>query len=229
MPRPLRSYDRISGTYELSSRLFSGGKIPASKAAQLPHLKPGDDVLYLGVGAGEDAAAAAALGANVACVDLSRGMLDKLERRLKKAGRSAELICDDAFALDRPERYDAVAANYFLNVFERDGMRKMLRHAISLVKPGGLLMIADVSPPRGNPASRAFNTVYSSTAMLAFWALRLVPWHENYDYATFCREEGLEIVEETPFRFAGVGPVVFHTLVARKPNARTPIAPEPAS
>ena len=217
MPRTLRSYDRISGTYELASRAFSGGKIPASKMAQLPFIKAGDRTLYLGVGAGEDAVPAAAKGAEVTCVDLSAGMLDKLRKKLDAEGLTAELVCADAFTLDRPGEYDAVAANYFLNVFRPAEMRRMLAHAVALVKPGGVLMIADVSPPRGNVASRAFNNVYSGAAMAAFWALRLVPWHGNYDYAALCREAGLDVVEEKPFRFAKYGPVVFHTVIARKP------------
>ena len=216
--RPLRSYDLVADTYEFSSALFSGGKIGRSKAAQLPHIKPGDRVLYLGVGAGEDAVPAVKKGAEVTCIDLSAGMIDRLRKKLDAEGLSADLIVGDAFAHDRPGRYDAVAANYFLNVFKPDGMRAMLRHCVELTKPGGLILIADVSPPRGNAAARAFNRVYAKSAMIPFWLLRLVPWHGNYDYAAECRAAGLEVLEEVPFRFAKVGPVTFHTVVARKPQ-----------
>ena len=219
MPRPLRSYDRVAGTYELASHVFSGGKIAASKAAQLDYLNPGDAVLYLGVGAGEDAVPAIEMGCRVTCVDLSAGMIDRLRTKLDAKGLEAELIVGDAFAHDRAGHYDAVCANYFLNVFKRDGMRAMFRHAVALLKPGGLLMIADVSPPRGNGAAKAFNRVYAKSAMVPFWLARLVPWHENYDYAAVCRAEGLEVVAEVPFRFAKVGPVTFHTVVARAPGS----------
>ena len=215
--RPLRSYDAVAGGYELASRLFSGGKIPASKNAQLSHIAAGDAVLYLGVGAGEDAVPACEKGAAVTCIDLSAGMIDRLRRKLAGKGLEAELIVGDAFAHDRPGHYDAVAANYFLNVFKPEGMRAMLRHCVSLTKPGGKILIADVSPPRGNVAARAFNRVYAKSAMVPFWLLRLVPWHANYDYAAECRAAGLEVLEEIPFRFAKVGPVTFHTVVARKP------------
>ena len=223
MSAPLRSYDRVAGTYEFASRVFSGGKIPASKDAELEYLTPGDAVLYLGAGAGEDAVPAVRKGCRVTCIDLSAGMVDRLRRKLNSEGLAdrdpaPELIVGDAFEHDRPGHYDAVCANYFLNVFKRDGMRAMLRHAVSLLKPGGLLLIADVSPPRGSLPARAFNRVYAKTAMVPFWLARLVPWHENYDYAAVCRGEGLEVVAEVPFRFAKVGPVTFHTVVARKPQ-----------
>ena len=215
--RPLRSYDAVAGAYETASNLFSGGKISASKAAQLPHIEPGDAVLYLGVGAGEDAVPACEKGANVTCIDLSAGMIDRLRNKLAAKSLDAELIVGDAFAHDRPGHYDAVAANYFLNVFKPDGMRAMLRHCVALTKPGGLILIADVSPPRGNAAAKLFNRIYAKSAMIPFWALRLVPWHGNYDYAAECRDLGLEVEVEIPFRFAKVGPVTFHTVVARKP------------
>ena len=216
--RPLRSYDRVAGTYEFASHVFSGGKIAASKNAQLRHLNAGDKVLYLGVGGGEDAVPAAQKGCAVTCLDLSAGMIDRVRRKLAAKNLEAELIVGDAFAHDRAGHYDAVAANYFLNVFKPDGMRAMLRHAASLVKPDGFLFIADVSPPRGSAPARAFNRIYAKSAMVPFWLARLVPWHENYDYAKICGEEGLEVVEEVPFRFAKVGPVTFHTVVARVPG-----------
>ena len=218
MSRPLRSYDRVAGTYEFASRVFSGGKIPASKAAQLPHLAAGDKVLYLGVGAGEDAVPAAAKGARVTCIDLSAGMIGRLRRKLDAAGLDAELVVGDAFAHDRPGHYDAACANYFLNVFKPDGMRAMLRHAASLVRPGGKVMIADVAPPRGSAPAKVFNRVYAKSAMVPFWLARLVPWHENYDYAAECRAAGLEVLEEIPFRFAKIGPVTFMTVIARVPG-----------
>ena len=228
--RPLRSYDLVAGTYEASSRLFSAGKIPASKAAQLPFIESGDAVLYLGVGAGEDAVPAAAKGAAVTCVDLSAGMIDRLRRKLDAKGLEAELLVADAFTLDRPEVFDAVAANYFLNVFRPPEMRRMLRHAAGMVKPGGLFLVADVAAPRGGAAARAFNGLYSGAAMSVFWSLGLVPWHENYDYAAELTAAGFAVEHTAQFRFAKVGPVVFETVVARKPPAAdTPAADTPAA
>ena len=217
MPRPLRSYDLVANSYEFTSRVFSAGGIPASKHAQLPHIGPGDRVLYLGVGSGEDAFAAAKKGAAVTCVDTSPAMLARLRRRLERADLSAELLCEDAFELHRPGEYDAVAANYFLNVFRRDGMRRMLRHALTFLKPGGKFLIADVAPAEGNVVARAVNLAYLKSAMASFWALRLVPWHENYDYTAELEAAGLTVTERHGFRLAGVGPVVYQTLIAERP------------
>ena len=101
----------------------------------------------------------------------------------------------------------------------------MLRHAAGMVKPGGLFLVADVARPRGNAASRAFNGLYSGAAMSVFWSLGLVPWHENYDYAAELKALGYAIEHNPVFRFAKVGPVVFETIVARKPPVQSPAHP----
>ena len=53
--------------------------------------------------------------------------------------------------------------------------------------------------------------------MLSFWALRLVPWHENYDYAAELEAVGLTVTDRKTFRLAKVGPVVYQTLIAVRP------------
>ena len=212
--RPLRSYDLAAAWYDRGAHLYSGGAIAASKAAQLDAIAAGDRVLYLGVGTGAEAAAACERGAVVTAVDTSAKMLDRLRERPHGAG--AELILGDALAHRRPNFYDAVAANYFLNLFPPDAMRAALRHAVALTKPGGRLLIADLAPPRGGVLNRAVNGLYSKAAMSAFRALRLCAWHPNYDYAAECRALGLTIEREAFWRPFGLGPELFTTVVARK-------------
>ncbi|MFH5803619.1 class I SAM-dependent methyltransferase [Alienimonas sp. DA493] len=185
-------------------------------------LSPGDRALYLGVGTGAEAAAACAQGAKVTAIDRSPRMLARLRRRLDRRGLEAELILGDALAHRRTGRYDLVAAHYFLNLFEPEPMRAALRHAASLLRPGGRLTIADLAPPRGGRLERLANFAYSKAAMAAFRSLRLVPWHPNYDYAAECRAVGLRPAGEIPFRWLGVGPAFFQTVVARTPGREPP-------
>ena len=211
-----RNYDRAAWFYESSADIFSFGQIKACKASQLKHVKPGDNMLYLGVGAGEDALNAARNGINVTCIDISQGMLNRFQRKLDKENLSAELICQNAFEHKRFGHYDAVATNFFLNVFRRDDMVKMMKHAASLVRPQGKFMIADVADPQGNPLSKLVNLLYLKTAMASFCLLGMVPWHENYRYAEFFSEAGLEFEAVDRFYLAKIGPVVYQNIVARK-------------
>ena len=175
-----------------------------------------DGITREGVGTGEEAVLAAARGAQVTCVDISRQMLDRLARRLAKQNLSAEILCQNAFDHVRVGHYDACSANYFLNVFRQDDMLKMLSHSAGLVRKGGKLMIADVALPQGGPFARAFNLAYLKTAMATFWTLGLVPWHPNYDYAIYFQEAGLTLDHVRHFPIFRGGPIVFQTTVGVK-------------
>lgn len=213
-----RNYDRAAWFYEKSAKIYSTNQIRASKRYQMEHLKPGQTVLYLGAGAGEDAIMAARHGAKVTCIDISQGMLDQVQKKLDADGLEAELICINAYDHERIGHYDVVAANYFLNVFRRDDMSKMLCHTARFVREGGKYLIADVSRARGNPLAKAFNIVYLKMAMGSFWLMGLVPWHENYDYPAFFSDAGLTHEHTEYFRFAKKGPVLFQSIVARRPG-----------
>jgi len=215
-PQLARNYDRAAWFYEASSTIFSLGQIQASKRYQLQFMKPGDNVLYLGVGAGEDALLAARTGANVTCVDISQGMLDRLQLKLENENLEIELICQSAFDHDRTEYYDICATNYFLNVFRPDDMARMLHHAATLVRPGGKFLIADVAVPQGNPLARAFTFIYLKSAMLSFWLIGLVPLHENYDYPALFADANLSLEHVELFRLAKFGPVAYQSIVGRK-------------
>jgi ubiquinone/menaquinone biosynthesis C-methylase UbiE len=214
-----RNYDRAAWFYETSSNLYSTGQIKVAKLSQLRFMQSGQSMLYLGVGAGEDALEAARLGLRVTCIDISQGMLSRLQKKLDRENLSAELICSNAFDHCRFDQYDAVATNFFLNCFKLPMMREMMKHAITLARPGGRFFVADVSPPQGSLPARVFNVAYSKWAMAAFWAMRLVPWHENYDYAAELQRQGLQVDEVSNFRLAKVGPIMFQSVAATRPTA----------
>ncbi len=211
-----RNYDRAAWFYESSSSIFSLGQIRAAKQYAVGLLQPGERVIFLGAGTGEDAIMAAERGCQVTCVDISQRMLDRLTHRLAKRGLSAEIVCQNAFDFNRVGQYDACAANFFLNVFRRDDMVRMLKHAATLVRPGGKFLIADVALAQGNPLSRAFNIVYLKSAMLSFWLLGLVPLHRNYDYASFFPSAGLKLDHIKHFRLFPAGPIVYQVTVGIK-------------
>ncbi len=211
-----KNYDRAAWFYERAAKVYSTNQIRSSKRFQLKYIEPGDKVLYLGAGTGEEAVMAARLGAEVTCIDISQAMLDVVQRKLGQESLSAELICQDAFDHQRIAHYDVVASNYFLNVFRRQDMIKMLGFTATLVRPGGRYMVADVARSQGNILAQAFNIFYLKLAMFAFWMLGLVPLHENYDYCKFFPDAGLETEHVEFFRYAKIGPVLFQSIVARR-------------
>jgi ubiquinone/menaquinone biosynthesis C-methylase UbiE len=217
---PSPNYDGVAWLYDAVARLYSFNQIRRSKFATLKYVEPGDRVLFLGAGAGEEAARAAAHGALVTCIDVSQAMLDRTRRRLEKGGARAELIAGDALAHDRFGAYDAVVGNFFFNLFSIDRMPVLLAHAVKLIGPGGRLMIADLAPASGGLAARSFNRFYARLGMVPFWLLGLVAWHPTYDYRGPLSRLGLEEEAVEDFRLFRHGPVMFRTIVARKTEGR---------
>ena len=211
-----RSFDRAAWFYEPLAHLHSGGQIAAAKASQVELMSAGDKVLYVGVGTGEDALLAARRGVALTAIDLSAEMLRRAQAKLDREGLTAELIHGDVRDHDRPEAYDAVTANFFLNCFTEPDMVAMLRRVAALVRPGGRLMIADVAVPRGNVASRAFQRLHNAAGIGLFWLLGLVPLHPIYDYRRHLRDIGLRVEQVRSFRLFGVGPACYWSISAVK-------------
>ncbi|HVA44762.1 MAG TPA: class I SAM-dependent methyltransferase [Pirellulales bacterium] len=209
-----RSYTRVAAFYEAVANVYSAGQIAAAKRAQLGAMRPGDRVLYVGVGAGEDAVEAARLGARLTCLDLSSAMLSRLEARLGGEGHSAEIVCGNAFDHHRPGHYDVVTANFVLNCLNGPSMRAMLAHLATQVRPGGKLLIADLALPQGNVISRRLQRAYSRLANVIFWAAGLVPLHPIYDYRRHLAECGLQLAGSEAFRLLSIGPIAYETLTA---------------
>lgn len=207
-----RNYDAVARIYEELAHVYSLGLIRKAKLVELRYLAPGDRVLYLGVGSGEDAAAAARAGAKVTAIDLSARMVARLRARLSRRGLDAELIAGDALQHRPAEPYDAVCGNYFFNLFNKHDMPVVLRHAASLVKPGGRLMIADMAPPKG--FGGALSWLYLKFGLTFFWALRLASQHPIYDYAAYGRAEGLEV--EAIHDFGAAGLTLYRTVILRR-------------
>ncbi|GAA3912027.1 class I SAM-dependent methyltransferase [Litoribacillus peritrichatus] len=194
-------YKWIGPVYDFLGRVYSGQQIEHCKVAMLEHLKPGEKVLFAGVGHGRDAIHAAKQGADVTVVDLSKTMLDNFQKLLDKENVSVNVrqVRSDIFKVDELEQYDMVVANFFLNVFSKPMMQDVLKHLITLCKPGGYVVVGDFIYPTGNIISRTLKKAYWYGAVVIFWAIANNALHEVYNYPEFMKEAGLEIEQKKRF------------------------------
>ncbi len=209
-----KSYNGMAWVYELLGQLYSGGNIYAAKASQIREMRPGDAVLYVGVGPGEDAVLAGKLGAKVTCIDIAPKMLQKVEGRFCAAGTEVELVCGDVLDYKPVPQYDVVVVNFFLNVFAEAPMRRMLTHLATLVKPAGKLLISDFAAPRGNGPARAMQACYWGVTNLFYYLLGLCAWHPIYDYPNYFAAAGLELRGIENFPVGPYGPQGFCAITA---------------
>lgn len=210
-------YKLVGPIYDWLSAVYSGKSIHHCKVAMLDRLKPGDKVLFAGVGHGMDAVHAAKLGAEVTVVDLSETMLKKFQANLDKEGITIKIrqLHSDIMKVEEVEKYDMVVANFFLNVFKEDMMVSVLEHLIRLGKPGAHVVVGDFSYPTGNIFSRALKIAYWYGAVLFFWMFAGNAVHNIYNYPESMKRLGLHIREQKHFRLMLLN--CYWSVLGRKP------------
>jgi len=214
-----RSYDRIASSYDWQTDLATGGQNLAARLAQIEEMGAGDRVLYVGVGSAEDAIEAARKGVDVTCLDLSEGMVEMARRRFAQAGLPGNFVCADVMRYQPERPFDAVTANFFLNVFSRPVMEEILARLGALVRPGGKLLIADFAPVQGNVVLRVLHRAYYGTGNFIYWMKGLCALHRIYIYADSYPRLGLTLQKTLRFRVFRRGPWMFQTTVAIKDGA----------
>ncbi|MFC3149663.1 class I SAM-dependent methyltransferase [Litoribrevibacter euphylliae] len=195
------NYKWIGPVYDFLGKVYSGQQIENCKIANLDRLQSGQKVLFAGVGHGRDAIHAAKLGADVTVVDLSKTMLDNFQKLLDKENIQVTVrkVHSDIFKVDELEQYDMVVANFFLNVFHKPMMQDVLKHLISLCKPGGHVVVGDFIYPTGNIFSRMLKKAYWYGAVLIFVAFTKNALHEVYNYPEYMKKAGLDIEDKKRF------------------------------
>lgn len=183
--------------YDALSWVFAGNSIYKCKCSMLtsPWLKPGDKVLFAGVGHGKEAIYAAERGARVTVVDLSEAMLKKFRDAVEETGKDLDIriIHADIFKVEEFDEYDMVTGNFFFNLFPREMIPTVLGHLIKLTRVNGYLVISDFAYPQGNPLARLFKRAYWYTAISIFWATTGAVFHAVYDYQRYMEEAGLQM------------------------------------
>jgi demethylmenaquinone methyltransferase/2-methoxy-6-polyprenyl-1,4-benzoquinol methylase len=193
------SYEGVASFYDELASIYSFGRIESSKRCFLDQLEPGQRVLFVGVGRGRDALAAARRGVNVTAIDLSPRMLAGFEAGLAREGLTATVLRGDVAEHCPDAPYDAVVAHYFLNLYDAQGAREMLAVLLALLRPGGQMLIADFAPAPGQRLSRVLTGLYYGPVNWIAWLLGFCALHPILDYPALLRGSGLRIVDTSHF------------------------------
>lgn len=145
-------FDRVARRYDLVNTIMTGGLDRRWRAATRRALacRPGERVLDLAAGTGVSTVELRRSGADVIACDFAVGML--------RAGRhrGVPMVAGDALALPfAADTFHAVTIAFGLrNVADIDAaLREMLR----VTRPGGRLVVCEVSHPPLNSLSRAYD------------------------------------------------------------------------
>jgi ubiquinone/menaquinone biosynthesis C-methylase UbiE len=199
----LLSRRRIDDVYDQIARTVAG---------------PGRRVLDVGCGTGGVSLACAARGAQVIAIDRDAGMLDVARRKSIPAGggRVEWLELDAAEIQDRvPTGLDAVVSCLTFSELSPDEQTYTLRSALSRLKPGGLLVIADEATG-GGPFTRLWRRLRRLPLACVTYLLTQTTTRPVEGLAERVRAAGFTSVDET--RLWGGS---FLILRARRPEANT--------
>jgi demethylmenaquinone methyltransferase/2-methoxy-6-polyprenyl-1,4-benzoquinol methylase len=167
-------FDRIAGVYDVMNTVMTAGlhhqwRTRAVDLARVGWVGPGSPrALDVATGTGDLAIALAARGFDVVGSDFSEGMLDRA--RVKAPGLTWEQA--DAQALPYPDdAFDAATVGFGARNFSDLplGLSEMVR----VVKPGGRVVILEITTPQKPPLSTFFS----------LWFDRLVPLLGRFDDA----------------------------------------------
>jgi len=138
--------------YDRGIALLTRGAVGAAYDRLAGYVQPGHRVLDIGCGTGALTLRVALRGAQVVGIDVNPQMLEMARRQIEAAGLSdqVELRQLGVAELDKdaPAGYDAALSGLCFSELTDDERRYALAQTWRLLKPGGLLLLADETTPQ---------------------------------------------------------------------------------
>lgn len=140
-------YDKLAGLYDIWGHLTESKA--RNRALELANVKPGEHVLEVAVGTGLAFVHVVRENPNGrnAGIDISRGMLSKAERRLRKAGLlNYELSVGNASAIqENANSFDLLMNNYMFDLLDEPVWDQVLTEFHRVIKPEGRLVFVNMT------------------------------------------------------------------------------------
>lgn len=216
----MRVLESAPRRYELGIRLLTFGSVGRAYDELVRRIEAGQRVLDIGCGTGALALRAARRGASVKGIDVDAQMLEIARSRVTEAHleQRVELAEQGVAELDaeKPASYEAVTSGLCLSELSEDELAYTLDQVARVLRPGGLLLVADEVRPRGL-ARRVVHATIRAPLVALTYVLTQQTTHALRDLPGKLAKAGLPL-ESVWFRALGS----FGVFVARKPGGARP-------
>lgn len=204
----MRLLESAPSRYDRGIRLLTLGRAGRAYDRLTSQIEPGWRVLDLGSGTGALALRAAARGAEVVALDVNPAMMAIARQKAEMVGAANRIVWREMGAAELDAlpngSFDAVCSGLCFSELTPDERRYGLRHALRLLRPGGLLLLADEIRPRQLWKRTLIAAIAALRAPLAAltWLLTQTTTHAVPDLPGLVEAAGFE-VQDVQVRLLG--------------------------
>ena len=148
----MKILETAPGRYDKGIRILTLGRLGKAYDRLTSHIRKGQKILDLGCGTGALTIRAAQKAAKVKGIDINPQMLEIAQNRAAEANLAQNVeLCEMGVAElggEESESYDIVMSGLCFSELTEDELAYTLREAKRILKPEGLLLIADEVRPK---------------------------------------------------------------------------------
>jgi ubiquinone/menaquinone biosynthesis C-methylase UbiE len=211
----MRILESSPGRYDKGLHILTMGKVSDAYERLTEHITKGNRALDLGCGTGALSLRAAARGATVLGIDVNPQMLEIARRRAKQVGVESKVEFREAGVTDleneSAEKYDVVMSGLCLSELTEDEVSYALRQSFRILRPGGMLLVADEIVPE-SLVKRMLNAVVRFPLAILAYLWTQTTSHALKDLPLRVERAGFALESE---RTSNLGSLM--ELVARRP------------
>jgi ubiquinone/menaquinone biosynthesis C-methylase UbiE len=212
----MRILESAPSRYELGIRLLTLGRLEKAYDRLASRIVRGQRVLDLGCGTGALTLRAAQRGAKIKGIDINAQMLETAWQRVREAGltETVNLVEMGVAELDseETESYDAVMSGLCFSELNEHELAYTLKQVVRILKPGGLLLVADEVKPR-NPLCRLIHSLIRAPLAVFTYLITQQTTHAVAGLSDNLTGAGLSVLS-VDSNFLGS----FSAVVAQKPG-----------